>query len=180
MTDLPSTDPGNPDRITPAEWDRLAQAVTDRFAPHLQAASAVVREAEQNLAQAQEALARAEHAAANVRYSSDRLVFMRVAVREEVDALSRKTTPKKVRASFRYLLARAAELAEGELTGYRADLEAARRDRREGVDACRQAEQRALGEFQAARDLQDRVRDAQQAALDGLAVLSEKMRSDLP
>jgi hypothetical protein len=179
MTDRPTAaDAPGPDRIAQAEWDRLALAVTDRFAAHLQAAAAAVREAEHDLAQARAALARAEQAAANTRYVSDPLVFMRVTVREELDGLSRKTTPKKVRASFRYLLARAAELAEGELAGYRNDLEAARHDRAQGVDACRQAEQVALGDLEAARAMNLRVQDAERAARDGLAVLSQKIQPD--
>ena len=163
------------DRIAQSEWDRLAQAVTDRFAPYLHEAAAAVREAEQALAEAREALARAEQAAANSHYVSDPLVFMRVTVREELDGLSRKTTPKKVRASFRYLLARAGELAEGELQGYRRDLDSARREREQGVDACRQAEQQALSDLEAAHAMQQRVRAAERAARDGLAVLSEKV-----
>ena len=179
MTDRPTAaDAPGPDRIAQAEWDRLALAVTDRFAAHLQAAAAAVREAEHDLAQAREALARAEQAAANKRYVSDPLVFMRVTVREELDGLSRKTTPKKVRTGFRYLLARAAELAEGELAGYRNDLESARRDRAQGVDACRQAEQVALADLEAARAMQQRVQDAEHAARVGLAVLSEKIQPD--
>jgi hypothetical protein len=179
MTDRPTAaDAPGPDRIAQSEWDRLALAVADRFAPHLQAAAAAVREAEHDLAEAREALARAEQAAANTRYVSDPLVFMRVTVREELDGLSRKTTPKKVRASFRYLLARAAELAEGELHSYRNDLESARRDREQGVDACKQAEQTALADLEAARAMQQRVQDAEHAARDGLAVLSEKIQPD--
>jgi hypothetical protein len=179
MTDRPTAaDAPGPDRIAQAEWDRLALAVTDRFAAHLHAAAAAVREAEQGLAEARAGLARAEQAAANARYVSDPLVFMRVTVREELDGLSRKTTPKKVRASFRYLLARAVELAEGELVGYRNDLESARRDRAQGVDACRQAEQVALGDLEAARAMHQRVQDAERAARDGLAVLSEKVQPD--
>lgn len=178
MTDRPTAADASPDRITQSEWDRLALAVADRFAAPLHAAAAAVRDAEQNLAEAREALARAEQAAANARYVSDPLVFMRVTVREELDGLSRKTTPKKVRASFRYLLARAAELAEGELQGYRNDLKSARRDREQGVDACRQAEQEALAGLEAARAMHERVRDAERAARDGLAVLSEKMQPD--
>ena len=179
MTDRPTAAaaPG-PDRIAQSEWDRLALSVTDRFAPHLQAAAAAVREAEQDLAEARAALARAEQEVAHARYVSDPLVFMRVTVREELDGLSRKTTPKKVRAGFRYLLARAAELAEGELAGYRNDLEAARRDREQGVDACRQAEQAALGALDAARAMHQRVQDAERAARDGLEVLSQKMQPD--
>jgi len=179
MTDRPTAaDAPGPDRIAQSEWDRLALAVTDRFAPHLQAAAAAVREAEHDLAEAREALHRAEQAAANTRYVSDPLVFMRVTVREELEGLSRKTTPKKVRATFRYLLARAAELAEGELQGYRKDLESARRDRELGVDACRQAEQTALADLAAARAMHQRVQDAERAARDGLAVLSEKIQPD--
>jgi hypothetical protein len=164
MTDWPTAADAGSDRIAQSEWDRLALAVTDRFAPHLQAAAAAVREAEHDLAEAREALARAEQAAADARYVSDPLVFMRVTVAEELDGLSRKTTTKKVRASFRYLLARAAELAEGELKGYRNDLEAARRDREQGVDACRQAERAALADLEAARAMHERVRDAERAA----------------
>ena len=179
MTDRPTAaEAPDPDRITRSELDRLALAVTDRFAPHLHAAAAAVREAEQDLAEARQALARAEQAAANTRYVSDPLVFMHVTVREELDGLSRKTTPKKVRASFRYLLARAAELAEGELAGYRNDFESARRDRELGVDACRQAEQVALGDLEAARAMHQRVHDAERAARDGLAVLIEKAQTD--
>ena len=179
MTDRPTAaDAPGPDRIAQAEWDRLARGVTDRFAAHLQAAAAAVREAEHDLAEARAALARAEQAAANTRYVSDPLVFMRVTVREELDGLSRKTSPKKVRAGFRYLLARAAELAEREVAGYRNDLDSARRDREQGVDACRQAEQAALGDLEAARAMHQRVHDAEHAARDGLAVLSEKVQPD--
>lgn len=179
MTDRPtSADAPGSDRIAQSELDRLALAVTDRFAPHLQAAAAAVREAERDLAEAREHLARAEQAAADRHYVSDPLVFMRVTVSEELDGLSRKTTPKKVRASFRYLLARATELAEGELQGYRKDLESARRDREEGVDACRQAEQAALGNLDAARAMHQRVHDAERAVRDGLAVLSEKAQAE--
>jgi hypothetical protein len=179
MTDRPTAaDPPGPDGMTPTEWSRLAQTVTDRFAAHLKAAAAAEREAEHDLTEAREALARAEHAAANSRYVSDPLVFMRVTVREELDGLSRKTTPKKVKASFRYLLARAAELAEGELKGYRNDLESARRDREQGVDACRHAEQAAVDDLEAAREMHQRVRDAEHAARDGLAMLKEKMQPD--
>jgi hypothetical protein len=179
MTDRPAAaDTPGPDRLTQAEWDRLAQSVTDRFAGHLNAAAAAVRETEHHLAEAREALDRAEQAAANSHYVSDPLVFMRVTVREDLDGLSRKTTPKKVRASFRYLLARAGELAEGELKGFRNDLESARRDRAQGVEACRQAEQVAQEELDAARAMQQRVLEAERAARDGLEILREKMHPD--
>lgn len=175
MTDLPTGAP-DPDLISQPEVDRLAHAVADRFAPHLHAAAAAVREAEQGLADARAALAQAEHAAASTRYQSDRLVFMRVTVSEELEGLARKTTPKKVRANFRYLLERAVELAEGELAGYRKDLETARRDRTQGVKALMQAEQEALGELQSAHDMQRRVHDSERAAREGLEVLRQKMR----
>jgi flagellar motility protein MotE (MotC chaperone) len=180
MTDRPTAaaDAPDPDRIAQSELDRLALAVTDRFAPHLSAAAAAVREAEQDLAEARASLARAEQAAATMRYVSDPLVFMRVTVREELDGLSRKTTPKKARASFRHLLARAAELAEGELQGHRKDLESARRERDQGVEACRQAERTALDDLEAARAMQQRVLEAERAARDGLLVLGEKMQPD--
>jgi hypothetical protein len=179
MTDrLAGADPAGPDRLTQSEWDSLAHALTERFAPRMQAAAAALREAEQGLAEAREALARAEDAAASKPYVSDPLVFMRVTVREELDALARKTTPKKVRAGFRYLLARAAELADRELQGYRTDLESARRDREQGVDACRRAEQEALRDLEAARTMHQRVSDAERAAREGLAVLGEKLRPD--
>jgi hypothetical protein len=179
MTDRSSTaDAPGPDRIVQAELDRLAQAVADRFAPYLQAAESAVREAEHDLEEAREALARAEQAAVTKRYVSDPLVFMRVTVREELDALSRKTTPKKLRASYRYLLARAAELAAGELQGYRNDLESARRDREQGVEACMRAEQEALRDLDGARAMNQRLRDAERAALDGLAMLIEKAEAD--
>jgi hypothetical protein len=179
MTDRPTAaDTPGPDRMTQPELDRLALAVTDRFAAPLHAAAAAVREAEHDLGQAREALARAEQQAADSRYVSDPLVFMRVAVAEELDGLARKTTPKKVRASFRYLLARAAELAEGELKGYRNDLEAARRDRAQGVAACRQAQEAALADLEAARAMHQRVADAERAARDGLALLNRKMLTD--
>lgn len=179
MTDRSTTpDALGPDGIAQPELDRLALAVTDRFAAHLQAASAAVRDAEHELARAREALASAEQAAADARYVSDPLVFMRQTVREELDGLSRKTTPKKARASFRHLLARAAELAEGELQGYRSDLEEARHDRQQGVEACRQAEQVALADLEAARAMQQRVQDAERAARDGLAVLAGKAQPE--
>ena len=176
MTDRPTAAAATgPDRLTQSEVDRLALAVTDRFAAHLHAAAAAVRDAEADLAQAREALTRAEQAAASTRYVSDPLVFMRRTVREELDGLSRKTTPKNARAGFRYLLARAAELAEGELAGYRTDLDAARRDREQGVESCALAERIALGDLEAARAMQQRVHDAERAAREGLAVLGEKV-----
>jgi hypothetical protein len=166
---------GDADLLAPGELDRLAATLAERFAPHVQAASAAVREAETELAEARAALARAEQAAAGRRYASDRLVFMRAGVRDEVEGLSRKTTPKKVRVAFRYLLARSVELAEGEVAGYRSDQAEALRDRLQGVEACREIEAVALTRLEAALAMQTRVLSAEQAARDGLAVLVEKL-----
>ncbi len=178
MTDRSSTaDPPGPQRIAQSEVDHLAHMVTERFAPYLQSAESAVREAEHELNEARDALARAEQAAVTTRYVSDPLVFMRVTVREELDALSRKTTPKKLRASYRYLLARAAELAAGELRGFQNDLESARRDREQGVESCRRAEQQALRDLDGARAMHQRLRDAERAARDGLAMLVEKLEA---
>lgn len=178
MTDTPLPGAHDPDRISQSELDRLAFAVTDRFAPHLHAAQAAVREAEQGLTDAREALARAEQADADRPYKSDPLVFMRATVGEDVDGLARKTTPKKVRASFRYLLDRAVELANGEVVGYQNDAVMARRDRVEGVEACRQAVEVALADVEAARAMQQRVLAAEQAARDGLKIMRTKMGPD--
>ncbi|MGB9373805.1 MAG: hypothetical protein WCA82_06575, partial [Jiangellales bacterium] len=122
---------------------RLVQAFNERFAPHLDSAAAAVREAEQSLATAQDDLTRARHAAENRPYVSDPLVFMRASLDDEVDGLRRKTTPKKVQAAYRYMLARAVELAVGEVQGYRDDQAALDHQREHGVDACQQAERAA-------------------------------------
>jgi hypothetical protein len=175
MTDQPrAAGAHDADRIGQQELDRLAHSITERFAPHLHAAAEAVREAEKGLSDAQAALASAEQEAANRAYHSDPLVFMRATVSEDLEALERKSTPKKVRASFRYLLSRAVELAEGEVSGYHRDLDAARRERTEGVDACRQAEQVAQSELEAARAMHQRVLDAERAARDGLDMLRAK------
>lgn len=165
----------SPSRVDPVELDRLTQALLGRFAPHVEAAATAVREAENDLAEAHEALARARHAADSQRYQSDRLVFMRASVRDEVEALARKTTPKKVRVAYRYLLARAVELAEGEVQGYRDDLAAAERERQHSVEACVAAERAAAEKLEAARAMQRRVDDAVQTARQGLAVMIEKV-----
>ncbi len=180
MTDTPSAGAPDPDRMSQSELDRLAFAVTDRFAPHLRAAQAAVREAEQSLEDARDSLALAEQAAADTPYQSDPLVFMRATVGDDLEGLARKTTPKKVRASYRYLLDRAVELADGELTGYRRDLAASRRDRVQGVEACRQAVQVSVSELAAAKAMHERVLAAEGAARAGLAMLREKMGTESP
>lgn len=155
--------------------DELVYALEGRFAPHVEAAASAVREAERELAEARERLARAEETVAEERYRSDPLVFMRETLREEVDGLDRKTTPKKVRAAYRFLLDRAVELAAGEVQGFHDD-EAAERDEREnGVEACRAAQARAARTLEAARQAQERVREAEQAARRGLDVMLDKL-----
>jgi hypothetical protein len=176
----PPGDPGPAqaaDRIDVEEKERLAYALGVRFAPHIQAAEAAVREAEHHLAEAREALSRARQEAASQQYQSDRLVFMRASVRDEVEGLTRKTTPKKVRIAYRYLLSRAVELAEGEVQGYVSDEAAAQRQREQSVDACLEAERRALARLEAARAMRGRVEEAERAARRGLLVMVEKLAS---
>lgn len=166
----------SPGRAGQDEWERLAHAVSVRFAPHLQAAAAAVHEAEQDLATAREELTRARQAAASRPYQSDRLVFMRVSVKDEVEGLSRKTTEKKVKVAYRYLVDRAVELAEGEVQGYHEDQAAARRDHEHSVEAWLEAERMAIERLEAARAMQARVHDAEQAARQGLAVMVQKLK----
>jgi hypothetical protein len=87
------------DHVDRSERERLVFALSQRFAPHVQAAAAAVRDAKQDLLAAGDELARARAAAANEPYQSDPLVFMRASVKDEVGALARKTTPKKIRTS---------------------------------------------------------------------------------
>ena len=162
-------------QLEPGEQGQLAYALNVRLAPHLQAAAAAVRQAEHDLADAGEALARARQAVEDEHYQSNRLVFMRASLQDELEALTRKTTPKKVRVGYRYLLDRAVELAEGEVEGYQSDLQALQRDREHGVEACLEAERQAGERLEAARLMQGRVHDAEQAALQGLAVMVEKL-----
>ena len=165
----------NPGLGESGESDRLAHALSLRFEPHLQAAAAAVRAAEQELAQASEQLERARQQAADARYRSDPLVFMRASVKEEVEALGRKTTEKKARAAYRYLVDRAVELAEGEVQGFVTDQAAAERERQEGVEAREQAEREARTRLEAAQEMQGRVREAEQRANDGLALMVQKL-----
>lgn len=161
--------------LAAGEPEDLAYALETRFATHLGAASLMVREAERGLAEARENLARAEHALTQEGYSSDPLTFMRESVREEVEALGRKTTPKKVRTSYRFLLDRAVELAAAEVQGFHDDRAAEQQERDSGVEACLEAVRRAAEALEAARLTQERVRQAQQSARQGLDVLLEKL-----
>ena len=163
------------DGLATGEKEQLAYALETRFAPHLEAAAAAVRDAERALADAEEQLAQAESAAAQERYASDPLVFMRASVAEEVEGLERKTTPKKLRTSYRFLLDRAVELAGAEIQRFHDDVEAARVEREGGVEASRAAVTRANETLEAARVMQDRVVAAEQSARQGLGLLVGKL-----
>lgn len=170
-----STQVPMPEGADPVEWAEHTAALDARFARHLEAAAEAVREAEQNLTSVREALERARQAAANRQYQSDRLVFMRASVRDELEGLDRKTTPKKVRVAYRYLVARAVELAEGEVAGFHADQAAAAREREQSVEAWLAAEQEGRRRLESARSMQARVLEAELAARRGLAVMVSKL-----
>lgn len=161
--------------LAAGEQEQLVYALDSRFGPHLEAATAAVREAERGLAEARERLERAEHAATSAAYTSDPLTFMRQGVEEEVEGLGRKTTEKKVRASYRFLLDRSVELAAAEVRRFHDDQASARRQEQEGVEACREAERRAVETLDAAHAMQERVRRAEQAARQGLGTLVGKL-----
>lgn len=164
--------PGAPgaDGLAPGEPEQLVYTLETRFAAARDAASASLTAAE-----ATQRRERAERAAAEEEYTSDPLVFMRQSVAEEVDALRRKTTGKKVRVSYRFLLDRSVELAAAEVDRFHSDRDAAVREAHEGLDACREAEERAARAVEAARLAQDRVRSAEEAAREGLGTLLEKL-----
>ncbi|WP_289019088.1 hypothetical protein [uncultured Ornithinimicrobium sp.] len=164
-----------PDRLAPGEPEQLVYVLETRFAASRDAASAAVRDAERELAEATQRRERAEREAAEEEYTSDPLVFMRQSVAEEVDALRRKTTGKKVRVSYRFLLDRSVELAAAEVDRFHSDRDAALREAQEGLDALREAEQRAAAAVEAAHLAQERVRAAEQAARDGLGTLLDKL-----
>lgn len=166
--------------LAPGEADQLSQTLEIRFAPHLEAATTAVREAEQRLTAAQHDLERAVEAAESTPYRSDPRVFMRDSVAEEVDALSRKTAPKKARASYRFLLDRAVELAAAEVQGHHDDETAAQHEREHGVEALRDALARAQATLDAARETAARVRGARDQARAGLQLLVETLTSTTP
>jgi hypothetical protein len=157
------------------ERERLVYALSQRFAPHLEAAAAAVREAELTLSHARDQLSQAREAEARQEYRSDRLVFMRASVNDEVDGLARKTTPKKVRLAYRYLLDRAVELAAAEVEGYTTDHRSVQYARQHGVEACVRAEREASAQLEAAQAMHDRVTNAERAARAGLATMVEKL-----
>lgn len=174
VVDVPSPAPVRselPDGVDPLVWETERQALEQRFAPHLDAAGAALRHAEQELDDARSALSRARDEAASRQYQSDRRVFMRAAVDDELESLSRKTTEKKLRSAHRYLVARAVELADAEVAGYLADQNEEAREREHGVVACEHAERRAAQTVDAARAMHARVLAAYDAAERGLVVL---------
>lgn len=166
------------DGLAPGEQEQLVYALEARFAAHRDSAAAAVREAERDLTEAQGRLARAEEAAASERYLSTPLPFMRQTLSEEVDGLERKTTPKKVRAAYRFLLDRAAELAAAEVQGFQDDQADLSRERTHGVDACRAAVERARAGLEATREMEERVRAAERAARQGLDVMVAKLSTE--
>lgn len=161
--------------LAAGEAEQLVYALETRFATPLEAAAAAVREAERELAEAHEHLARAQQAATDERYTSDPLVFMRASVTEEVEALERKTNPKKLRTSYRFLLDRAVELAAGEVQGLHDDLAAAQRERESGLEASVAAQRRAVEKLEAAQVMHERVLAAQRSARQGLSLLIDKL-----
>ncbi|GAA1135373.1 hypothetical protein [Ornithinicoccus hortensis] len=165
------------DQLGADEKAQLVYALEGRFAAHLDAAASAVREAERELAEVREQLARAIEEEERARYRSDPLVFMRDGVTEEVEGLVRKTTPKKLRTSYRYLLDRAVELAAGEVQGYHDDRAREQQEREQGVQASRAAEQRAIAALEEAQAMQGRVQSAEAAARRGLDVLADKLEA---
>ena len=159
------------DGLEPGEREQLTYALESRLRPHLEEAAGAVREAERGLAEARERLADAERAVAEAGYTSDPLPFMRQGVEEEVDGLERKTTEKKLRSSYRFLLDRTVDLAAAEVQRFHDDEAADRTEREQGVEACREAERRAVRTLEAAREMHDRVVRAEQAARHGLDTL---------
>ena len=163
--------------LDPGEKEQLLYALETRFADHLEAAATAVREAERSLEQAREQAQQALDEEASRAYRSDPLAFMRGAMDEEVDGLSRKTNPKKVRAAYRFLLDRAVDLAAGEVQGYHDDQAAQFRDRTQGVQASREAETRTVEALEAARQMQERVHRAEALARQGLEAMGEKLEN---
>lgn len=161
--------------LSSGEPQELTYALESRFEPHLEAAASAVRDAERALEEAREALTRTEQQQERETYTSDPLPFMREGVAEEVDGLERKTTPKKVRAAYRFLLDRAAELAAAEVQGFQDDRAELERERSDGVAACRDEVDRATAALAAAREVQERVEAAEQAARQGLNMMVSKL-----
>lgn len=166
---------GSGDGLQAGEKEQLAYALETRYAPHLEAAVAAVRQAEQDVDEAQTALVAAQAAEQDQTYRSDPLVFMRDSVAEELDGLDRRSNAKKVRASYRFLLDRAVELAAAEVRRFHDDQAAEKAEREGGIAACEAAVARAQDRLSAAREMQERVLAAESAARQGLALLVDKL-----
>lgn len=161
--------------LAPGEKDQLVYQLETRMAAHREAAAAAIREAEAALTGARERLTEAEQAAERSRYVSDRLPFMRQSVDEEVETLERVSNEKKVRASYRFLLDRAIELAAAEVQRFHDDIADEQREREEGLEACRAAVERAEQNLAAAHQMQERVHGAEESARTGLATMVAKL-----
>ena len=156
MTDTPSAGAPDPDRMSQSELDRLAFAVTDRFALHLRAAQAAVREAEQSLEDARDSLALAEQAAADTPYQSDPLVFMRATVGDDLEGWRARRPRRRSGRATATCWTEPSSWPTARLTNYRRDLAASRRDRVQGWSR-RQAVQVSVSELAAAKAMHERV-----------------------
>ena len=161
--------------LASGEKDQLVYQLETRMTAPREAAAAAVREADAALVAARERLAAAEQEAQREGYVSDPLPFMRQSVDEEVETLARVSNEKKVRASYRFLLDRAGELAAAEVQRFHDDIADNRRRREEGLEACRAAVLRAEQNLEGARQMQARVLSAEQSARTGLATLVAKL-----
>lgn len=169
-----STDRGG-GSLAAGEKDQLVYQLETRMAAHRDAAAAAVREAEAALTDARERLVEAEESAERAGYVSDPLPFMRQSVDEEVETLERVSNEKKVRASYRFLLDRAVELAAAEVQRFHDDIADEQRERSDGLEACRAAVQRAEANLEAAHRMQERVHGAEDSARTGLARMVAKL-----
>lgn len=161
--------------LASGEKEQLAYQLETRMTTHREAAAVAVREAETELSDARERLTEVEEAAERAGYASDPLPFMRQSVDEEVETLDRVSNEKRVRASYRFLLDRAVELAAAEVQRFHDDVAAEQRQRAEGLEACRAAVQRAEDTLAAAQRMQERVRLAEESARTGLATMIAKL-----
>lgn len=161
--------------LAAGEREQLVYQIETRMAAHKDAAANAVRDAEQTLTDVREALARAQDEADRARYVSDRLPFMRQSVAEEIETLERVSNEKRVRASYRFLIDRAIELAAAEVRGFHDAQDDERREREEGVEALVAAEQRAVRALEQAQAMQQRVAGAEDSARRGLGIMVEKL-----
>ena len=160
--------------LAAGEREQLVYQLQGRMSAHREAAASAVRQAESDLADVRERLAAAEADSAHAGYTSDPLPFMRASVAEEVETLERVSNEKKVRASYRFLVDRAVELAAAEVQGFHDETDRESRERTGGLAALREAEHRAVATLEAARQMQERVQAAEDAAQEGLRIMVAK------